>query len=30
LLHMYAKLGVRDRAAAFAAAFERGPLGGEG
>jgi len=30
LLHVYAKLGVRDRAAAVAAAFERGLLGGEG
>jgi DNA-binding NarL/FixJ family response regulator len=29
LLHVYAKLGVRDRAAAVAAAFERGLLGGE-
>jgi ATP/maltotriose-dependent transcriptional regulator MalT len=29
LLHVYAKPGVRDRAAAVAAAFERGPLGGE-
>ena len=28
LLHAYAKLGVRDRAAAVAAAFERGLLGG--
>jgi DNA-binding NarL/FixJ family response regulator len=28
LLHVYAKLGVRDRAAAVAAAFERGLLGG--
>ena len=28
LLHLYAKLGVRDRAAAVAAAFERGLLGG--
>ena len=27
LLHAYAKLGVRDRAAAVAAAFERGLLG---
>ncbi|GLY95968.1 response regulator transcription factor [Actinoplanes sp. NBRC 103695] len=27
LLHLYAKLGVRDRAAAVAAAFERGLLG---
>jgi DNA-binding NarL/FixJ family response regulator len=30
LLHVYAKLGVRDRAAAVAAAFERGLLGGDG
>jgi DNA-binding NarL/FixJ family response regulator len=29
LLHVYAKLGVRDRAAAVAAAFERGLLGGD-
>jgi DNA-binding NarL/FixJ family response regulator len=29
LLHLYAKLGVRDRAAAVAAAFERGLLGGD-
>ena len=29
LLHAYAKLGVRDRAAAVAAAFERGLLGGD-
>jgi DNA-binding NarL/FixJ family response regulator len=29
LLHVYAKLGVRDRAAAVAAAFERGLLGTE-
>ena len=28
LLHVYAKLGVRDRAAAVATAFERGLLGG--
>jgi DNA-binding CsgD family transcriptional regulator len=28
LLHAYAKLGVKDRAAAVAAAFERGLLGG--
>ncbi|SFQ67416.1 DNA-binding response regulator, NarL/FixJ family, contains REC and HTH domains [Amycolatopsis arida] len=28
LLHIYAKLGVNDRAAAVAAAFERGVLGG--
>jgi len=27
LLHVYAKLGVRDRAAAVATAFERGLLG---
>jgi DNA-binding NarL/FixJ family response regulator len=30
LLHVYAKLGVRDRAAAVATAFERGLLGGDG
>ncbi|MFI5937208.1 response regulator [Actinoplanes sp. NPDC051494] len=30
LLHAYAKLGVRDRAAAVAAAFERGLLGSRG
>ncbi|HET6534397.1 MAG TPA: response regulator transcription factor [Actinoplanes sp.] len=29
LLHVYAKLGVRDRAAAVATAFERGLLGGD-
>ena len=29
LLHLYAKLGVRDRAAAVAAGFERGLLGGD-
>ena len=29
LLHVYAKLGVRDRAAAVAAAFERGLLGAD-
>ena len=29
LLHLYAKLGVRDRAAAVASAFERGLLGGD-
>jgi len=29
LLHAYAKLGVRDRAAAVAAAFERGLLGAD-
>jgi DNA-binding NarL/FixJ family response regulator len=29
LLHVYAKLGVRDRAAAVAAAFERGLLGSD-
>ncbi len=28
LLHIYAKLGVSDRAAAVAAAFQRGLLGG--